>query len=324
MNSKIFIKEANAIDFPCDVLVLKFAQRFYGVDALVSDLLKLPENRKPKTGEFVLLPSQEGIAAKNVLFVGVVPLSQFDYEQIRAFSRRSLQILAEQMPDARHIAMTIHGVGYGLDEKESFLAQLAGLFDAFRNDIPTASLSRITIIERDPDRAARLKKILKAILPSEQRATSQRLISKKSPPSKIASAGFKSKDKPHIFVAMPFGKQMLDVYRFGIQDPVNAAGFLCERMDMEPFIGDILTRIKSRIETATLIIADLTGVSPNVYLEVGYAWGKDRPTLLLAQKKDELKFDVQGQKCIIYETIGELKDKLEKELTALKPNSQKR
>jgi hypothetical protein len=98
---------------------------------------------------------------------------------------------------------------------------------------------------------------------------------------------------------------------------VNAAGFLCERVDMATFTGDILTRIKSRIETAALIVADLTGANPNVYLEVGYAWGKDRPTLLLTKKSDELKFDVRGQRCLVYKNIADLAKKLEADLAAL-------
>lgn len=325
MSSKIFVKEADIVDFSCDVLVLKFAQSFYGADALVARLLSSNPSKdvSPPLGKHVLLPSQGKIAAKDVLFVGVVPLYQFDYEQIRKLAKESLRILAKEMPNTAHIAMTIHGVGYGLDEKESFLAQIGGLFDAFNDGTMPPSLKRITIVEKDRDRAIRLKRILKESLPSEPSANKQSVVSKASPPKKIASAGSQSKNKPHVFVAMPFSKQMVDVYRFGILEPVNSANFLCERVDMEAFTGDILTRIKSRIETASLVIADLTGASANVYLEVGYAWGKDRPTLFLAQKSDELKFDVQGQRCIIYETISELKDKLEKELAALKLRSRK-
>lgn len=73
------------------------------------------------------------------------------------------------------------------------------------------------------------------------------------------------------YAAMPFNKELQDVYVFGIQGPVNEAGYLCERMDMVSFTGDILARIKSRIETAALVIADLSGANANVYLEVGYA-----------------------------------------------------
>ncbi|MDT4952733.1 MAG: hypothetical protein QOJ02_871 [Acidobacteriota bacterium] len=327
MSSKIFVKEADIIDFSCDVLVLKYAQDFYGADAIVSELLGADPYSSNYSidisllpGQHFLLPSQGKIAAKNVLFVGVVELSKFDYGKIRALAKKSLRILAKRMPEAAHIGMTIHGVGYGLDEKESFLAQIAGLFDAFHNNAVPPSLKRITIVDKNHDRAVRLRRILKEHLPSESSAKKQRLVSKASPPSRIASAGLESKNKPHVFVAMPFSKQMEDVYRFGIMEPVDAAGFLCERVDMEIFIGDILTHIKLRIETATLIIADLTGANPNVYLEVGYAWGKNRPALFLAQNSDEIKFDLQGQRCIIYETIYELADKLKAELAALKLN----
>jgi hypothetical protein len=86
---------------------------------------------------------------------------------------------------------------------------------------------------------------------------------------------------------------------------------------MVVFTGEILARIKERIETATLVIADLTGANANVYLEVGYAWGRNRPTLLLVRAGDELKFDVRGQRCIIYDSIVDLSKKLTKDLQAL-------
>ncbi len=82
---------------------------------------------------------------------------------------------------------------------------------------------------------------------------------------------------------MPFKKDMEDVFYFGIQEPVRNAGFLCERIDMESFIGDILTQVKIKIEKANVLIAELTGSNPNVYLEVGYAWGKNIPTILLVR-----------------------------------------
>jgi hypothetical protein len=319
MNLTVSIECADIIDFTCDVLVLKYAQAFYGADALVADLLRPNhlETVSPRPSKYALLSSEGKLAAKNVLFIGVLPLYQFDYGQIREFSSYSLQVLAQQLPNAEHVAMTMHGIGYGLDEKESFLAQLAGLFDATHAGIAPFSLTQITIVEKNQGRASRLKQILEKNLPSETISEKQNQVQRVSPGSRIASAGVQSNTKPHIFVAMPFSEEMEDVFIFGIQGPVNAAGFLCERVDMATFTGDILTRIKSRIETAALIVADLTGANPNVYLEVGYAWGKDRPTLLLAKKSDELKFDVRGQRCIVYKNIADLAKKIEADLAAL-------
>ena len=134
----------------------------------------------------------------------------------------------------------------------------------------------------------------------------------------IDSAGFGSESKPYVFVAMPFLKEMEDVFYFGIQDPTHAAGFLCERIDNEAFIGEIMDQVKKKIESAAVVVADLTGSNPNVYLEVGYAWGKGHPTILLIRAKEEARFDVRGQRHLTYETIRDLKQKLANEIKQLK------
>jgi hypothetical protein len=49
------------------------------------------------------------------------------------FARKSLAVLATTLPSVSRVAMTLHGVGYGLDEVESFRSELAGLLDAGLN-----------------------------------------------------------------------------------------------------------------------------------------------------------------------------------------------
>jgi hypothetical protein len=111
---------------------------------------------------------------------------------------------------------------------------------------------------------------------------------------------------------------MENVFYYGIQRPAKDLGFLCERIDNESFIGGILERVKERIETAAVIIADLTDANPNVYFEIGYAWGRKRPTILLAKEQEELKFDVRGQRCLKYGIIEDLEKSLAKELRELR------
>jgi hypothetical protein len=64
-----------------------------------------------------------------------------------------------------------------------------------------------------------------------------------------------------------------DVFHYGIQGAVKSAGLLCERADLTSFVGDAMEWVKQRIRSATFVVADLTTANPNVYLEVGYAWG---------------------------------------------------
>ena len=117
---------------------------------------------------------------------------------------------------------------------------------------------------------------------------------------------------------MPFKVEMEDIFHYAIQGAVKANGFNCERVDLSSFTGSILQYVRERIETAAAVIADLTGENPNVHLELGYAWGKGVPTVLIAQNTDELCFDVRDQRCIEYRSIKALEESLTLELSKLK------
>jgi hypothetical protein len=119
---------------------------------------------------------------------------------------------------------------------------------------------------------------------------------------------------------MPFKEEMEDTYHYGIQGVVRDAGFLCERADLSSFTGDVMQWVRDKIKTAKLVIADLTDGNANVYLEVGYVWGCNVPTVLLIKDTNDLKFDVRGQRCLSYKKIKDLENSLLKELKELKKN----
>ena len=117
---------------------------------------------------------------------------------------------------------------------------------------------------------------------------------------------------------MPFAPEFDDHYHYGIQNAVHAAGLLCERADLAAFTGDVLSWVKRRIDSARLLIADLSTANPNVYLEVGYAWGRGVPTILVTRDVGELRFDTKGQRCLEYKnSIQTLEASLTRELRAL-------
>jgi len=314
------VVEADAFDFQADVLVLKYAQARYGVDAAVSVELEgkgIPANElTPAVGGFRLHTSDGAVAAQHVLLLGVVVLTEFEYREIRDFSRRALTVLAGALPSAKHLALTLHGAGYGLDELESFDAEVAGLVDAVRSSDCPPSLTRVSIVERNPGRAARLSERLTALLP-------EGIVPDRPPDDvraeRLRTAGYVSDAKPHVFVAMPFQSSMEDLYHYGIQGALHTAGFLCERADLETFLGDVMDWVRKRIATASLLVADLTGANANVYLEVGYAWASGVPTVLvIADSADGLKFDVKGQRCLVYKNIKDLEEKLASEVRTLR------
>lgn len=317
----VSLENGDVLTRKADVLVLKYAQASYGVDLQVLEKLQeagSPELQNlPKTSQFWLFKSNKVVGTDYILFIGVEPLPIFGYDEIRQFARKSLSVLHQKASDTKEIIYTLHGTGYGLDEKEAFRSQIAGFTDAIHSGEYPQNLEKITIIEQNNPRYQRLNDLAKDIipggyieLPCDSDSVSLNMQLKKD----IPSISEKNPKKQSIFIAMPFSDDMEDVYYYGIQNAVNAAGFLCERADASSFAGHIMEWVKKRIESSSLVIADLTKANPNVYLEVGYAWGCNKPTILVVQDEKDLHFDVKMQRCLIYKRIKDLEQSLEKEL----------
>jgi hypothetical protein len=359
-NLIVEVVQGDVLDFAADVLALKYAQHYYGSDKAVSDILvkngHAADGLKPAPGKYVLVDTSRVLPSPRVLFVGVPPLLEFGYTEIEKWANRAIAIVAEEYSAVVHIAITLHGPGFGLDEIEALHAEIRGVLSAAREAAPAGRSIRVSIVDHTAARVERLQAALSKIIaesggsgpesadqaapaPNESDefdvALRQTILVHrplrlkfrrpgKAPDStelEDASASLQSaaqvENKPRAFVAMPFSDEMEDVFYYGIQSPVRQLGYICERVDQEAFTGDILEQVKMRIENAEIVIADLTGSNPNVYLEVGYAWGKGRPTVLVANKKDELKFDVRGQKCLRYQNIKDLDKLLTSELKGL-------
>jgi len=380
----IEVVQGDVLEFAADVLALKYAQHFFGSDQAVSTVLM---NKKvirslaavsPLPGKCVWVDSHGAVPSPHVLFVGVATIIEFGYAGIENWARQVLEITTRDCSDARHIAVTLHGPGYGLDEIEALHAEVRGILAAVQSGRAPAHLDRVSIVERNSARLTRLQSALERLVPAPSappttparkkakpkkisrqypprtgthgpgapppeeadfdvalqsditvgppiklripplaRATGGEDLTVTSPVSAKLQSTAQVERKPRVFVAMPFAPEMEDVFYYGIQNPVRQLGYICERVDQEAFTGDILDQVKMRIENAEIVIADLTSSNPNVYLEVGYAWGKGRPTVLVANKKDDLKFDVRGQRCLKYQTIKDLEKLLTTELAGL-------
>jgi hypothetical protein len=197
----IRVLQGDALEISADVLVLKHAQNLYGVDELVVRRLEATNlvvlDALPKPNDVKLVDTRGQLAAKSVLFVGVVPLHRFRYEAIREFSKRALNSLAEVRPAASHVAFTLHGVGTGLDEAEAFRAEIAGILDAVETGDCPSGIKVVTIVERDAGRAGRLQNLLDADL----RGSTGHTITT-AQVERVRSAGALSGTKPHVFVAM--------------------------------------------------------------------------------------------------------------------------
>lgn len=321
-----------------DLVALKFAQQLWGADLAVAQVLieagVLRDEReiRPRPGDVQVIETRGAIAAPRVAFIGTPPLHEIGYDDLREFGRTAVRV-ADRVP-ASHVALTIHGPGFGLDDVEALLAEFAGCNQGLW--VKFSSVSDVTFMEIHQPRAERLFAALEAALADRDDVASVQLLWGGTQPASGRSAldvsvppprereariaelpGAASERKKQAFVAMPFADEHEDTYYYGIQRPVRKKGFVCERVDEEHFTGDILARIKKKIEEAAVVIGCLADANPNVYLEIGYAWGKGRPTVLLAPSSEKLKFDLQGQRYVPYQSIRELEDKLSAELQGL-------
>lgn len=309
--------EADALSYRTDVLVLKHAQAAYGVDARVERLLGLSLEGDLRPGTHLIVAGSDAIGADQALFVGVDRLPEFGYLQIRSFARRALAILGEDGTAPSEVAFTLHGAGYGLDEIACLDSEVAGMMDALGAGEGPSSVSRIVILEKDSGRVRRIRTHLGQLFPAALDGTFTIEVDSADSGERLGQATADDAPRNHAFVAMPFAPEFEDIFDYGISAAVRKNGLLCERIDRSVYTGDILSRVKTKIRSAKLLVADLTGANPNVYLEVGYAWAAEVPTVLLRREESELMFDVRGERCLSYGSIKELETTLTAELGQL-------
>ena len=119
-----------------------------------------------------------------------------------------------------------------------------------------------------------------------------------------------------VFVVMPFAKKFDDVYVIGIREVAERLGLVVERGDDLEHNSEILEVIQQSLRDSELVIADLTSSNPNVFYEVGYAHAAGTPTILLSDGSQKSPFDVQSLNQVFYESLVDLREKLERRIRA--------
>lgn len=317
---EISVHCADVANVSADLLLLKYAQSLYGADQAVAS--RLAERRicresdiAPANGEHFLIETGGAIAANRVLFLGTPFLRDFRYREMTQFARRAIKLISDNQLPVRTLTTTVHGVGYGLDVAEALRALIFGFQQGLVMS-PLPRLEKIMFVERN----ARRCELLKTLLQGVELVSPPHIVTPGQPASVPATATLNVGTTPaaepvkkqSVFVAMPFAEEFEDVYQFGIYSTIRRCGYICEKVDESVFAGSIVDRIMDGIRNARFVVADLTLEKPNVYLEVGYAWGMNRPVILVAREGQRLHFDLSHHKCLFYKTIGKLAEGLEK------------
>jgi len=127
--------------------------------------------------------------------------------------------------------------------------------------------------------------------------------------------------QPRAFVAMPFDQVFNDVYVLGIREVAEKVGYVVERVDEIEHNGLIVDVITERLRTCDILIADTTTRNANVFYEIGFGHAIGKPAILICREGETLAFDVASTNHIIYNSIVDLREKLERRLRATMANS---
>lgn len=127
------------------------------------------------------------------------------------------------------------------------------------------------------------------------------------------------------FVLMPFEEGMTAVYEHGIKPLVESLGLTCRRADEIYSAQGILGDVWEAIQTAEIVIADLTGKNPNVMYELGLSHAVWKKVILLSQNKDDVPFDLKAWRVLWYDFTfagsARLKDELKRAIEALRADT---
>jgi hypothetical protein len=275
-----------------------------------------------RPGDVSVVTTRGAVRPRYVLFVGGPSLERMNYEALGRFASSAVRAAAE-IADVDHLSLIAHGPGFGLDGIESAKTIALGALEG--HEQAPRRLSAVTLIERSGPKAKAMEEELTSLFgpPSDPAGRSGLwvrtwpLAGPRNPPDE--PVGRDGDRKPHAFVAIPFSEDYEDIFNFGIQAPVRSLGLVCERVDKTAFTGDVVQRIRERIEAAAFVVADLTEGNPNVYLELGFAWGVGKPTILVTRDAEEdLPFDVRGQRALRYRSATTLQALMESELQGLR------
>jgi hypothetical protein len=324
---------ADIMTYPADVAAFKFAQQFHSADGHAAAMLRdhgVDESLyTPKIGEYSLIKSQDALAASKVLFIGTQRLRAIGYEGLHQLAVDVLHALKADAPDTRHLVMTFHGAGFGLDENLAAISQLRGFIEAAAEGQYPDALERITIVERSTDRYRRLQGGLGTMLgelgivrqgeywqiPAQTEAGTS---ASSAPDTDIPIQ--QPSSRTHAFVVMPQDPALDDLFYYAIQTPVHAYGLLCERLEADEYDPELIRYLEDRLSTATLVVALVPQDDPMLFWQIGYACGARSPVVLVSHQsagEGELSPVLQGLPHLTYKKLRDVETGLAAHLEQL-------
>ena len=128
-------------------------------------------------------------------------------------------------------------------------------------------------------------------------------------------------DNKECFVICPIGEADSETrehsdltYNYIIKPVVEEFGYSPNRADLVKESGMITTQIIEKIIDSPLVIADLTDSNPNVFYELAIRHVVEKPYIQMIKSNQEIPFDINGMRTILFGTDLKQADDAKKEL----------
>lgn len=112
-----------------------------------------------------------------------------------------------------------------------------------------------------------------------------------------------------VFVLTPFHSMYEETYAT-IKDACSMNALDAVRGDETFKVGNILKHVIEQILVSPYIIANINGRNPNVHYELGIAHCLGKNILLVSEGIDEVAFDLQSERVLIYRSQEDLSNKV--------------
>ena len=106
---------------------------------------------------------------------------------------------------------------------------------------------------------------------------------------------------------MSFNDDYRDSYEYGVKLVLDRMGMEHYKADNEISNKDIMCK---EIQSCSTVIANISGLNPNVMLELGLAYGVGKKVIVIKDKKTTIISDLGNVEYIEYSHAGELQQKL--------------
>ena len=103
---------------------------------------------------------------------------------------------------------------------------------------------------------------------------------------------------------MPFAPPHGDYYAKIFEPAIQKTGLTPVRADAEIFgAGKIMDQIWIGINSAKVLVAELTTKNPNVFYELGLSHALEKPVVLVSSNEDDVPFDLHHIRVIYYDVM---------------------